>query len=82
MKCWLHRRGCKTPWEFSGKPEFLLHHTKRGKIYRIINYGPIPWIAKDVGIDHWIDATTRIRADWIEFDDGGKYVFPRKGKRR
>jgi hypothetical protein len=76
---WLHRRG-KSTWMFEPNAKYgeLVHVTRNGGVYAIIaghKYGKPFWIGKLIN-DSWCTVENHLRSREIEFEDGGRYVFP------
>jgi len=84
-RAWLHRRGRKT-WLFELPSEYvghlysghLMYRTNKGTIYAIIDghcYGKPYWIGRLIE-NAWCTYERILRAESIEFENGGRYIFP------
>jgi hypothetical protein len=81
----LHRKG-KATWEFVPDPRYgkLIHVTRCGNIYAIIpglECGKPFWIALRCPQGDkfvWCTVEADIRAESIEFGNGGRYIFPKR----
>lgn len=81
---WLHRHKRPT-WKFEYDPTYrkLTYITSRRTVYTIcpdLSVGIAFWIARRfvnaAGADVWITSERELRARYIEFEDGGLYLFP------
>ena len=80
----LHRKD-GVPWTFKTSRKYgdvrLIHETKRGNVYAIETaavYGMPFWIARLHGRS-WCNAESRVKPVALEFENGGRYEWP-KGK--
>jgi len=82
MEAYLHRRG-KPLWVFEWceiEGNFI-HTTRYKKTYAILadHFKPF-WVGLCVtqgNKDIWVTVESELKADYIEFENGGKYYFPR-----
>lgn len=88
MKVYLHRRN-KALWIFEPSPKYgrLVHTTRYGTVYAIF-WDIQQYVSKPVWIglriphfydkgDSWVTVEREIRADYLEFENGAKYYFPK-----
>lgn len=83
-KAWLHFMGKVRVWEFAWEHEAqaFCHTTRRGNEYRIIFEPPFAfkpiWIGRvSPGGKHLYTVERQLRASDIEFENGGRWVFPK-----
>ena len=79
-KAWLHRRDGYC-WEFTANEQtsgLLCHKTRYGTVYAIfedVGIGKPFWVGR-LHDKSWLTWEGRLGARRIEFENGGKYVFP------
>jgi len=80
---WLYRRD-RTTWLFKADMLYggkLVHITRAGNVYAIFaghEFGKPFWIGRLHG-KSWLTAENELRATEIEFENGGRYMFPTWG---
>lgn len=69
----------RTPWTFTYSPVYRTWVRRtRSNVYAILGE-PVSkpfWVARRQGLI-WLTAEAELRADRIEFDNGGVYIFPK-----
>lgn len=79
----LIRKGTAVIWEFKDDPEYgsLVYRTGRN-IYKVmegLDFSTPFWVGKLVitkGEESWVTVETELRAERLDFDSGGVYLFP------
>ena len=81
-RVWLHRKGVVS-WLFEPSEKYgeFIHITKNETVYAIIadhKHGKPFYIARLQGAPRgiWVAAGSELRAQSIEFEGAGKYIFP------
>ena len=76
---WLHRHG-KSTWLFQPNAKYgeLVHITRTGTVYAIIaghKHGKPFWVGKRIN-EAWCTIERYLLSREIEFEGGGRYLFP------
>lgn len=69
------------PWVFYWDADNYVHRTRYGTDYVVFIGGDdykVVWIGREVDSGAWVTIEGEIGAEWLEFPNGGRYVFPKR----